>query len=141
MLILLTASCGSFEPGKPLAMDGDDVSYELEKVAFTIPDGFEFIQGVKYAEFVGQPAWAARFDGPNELGDGRAVAAANPSYPPLQPADCGTASKDSWTSLGSKCEPEMLFTSRLAGGSSDAFSVMLTTGAQESSLFIYCEGH
>ncbi|MFY2791548.1 hypothetical protein [Rhodococcus sp. MALMAid1271] len=31
LLILLTASCGSFEPAKPMAMDGDDVSYELEK--------------------------------------------------------------------------------------------------------------
>ncbi|OZC41421.1 hypothetical protein CH286_27420 [Rhodococcus sp. WWJCD1] len=140
LLVLLTTSCGSFEPGKPMSMDEDDASREVEKIAFAIPDGFQFTQGVMYSEFVGQPAWSARFDAPKEL-DGPAVTAANPSYPPLQPATCGTATKTSWTSLGFSCEAEMLSMSRPAQGSRDPVSVVFTRGARGSSLYIYCAGH
>ncbi len=140
LLILITTSCGSFEPGKPISMDADAVTPELEKISFTVPDGFEFTQGIKYAEFVGQPAWSARFDAPKEL-DGPAITAANPSYPPLQPSACGTATKTSWTTLGFTCESEMLSTSRPPHGGADPVSVMFTRGARGSALFLYCEGH
>lgn len=138
--ILLTTSCGSSEPGKPLPMDEEDASHEMEKIAFAISDDFHFVQGVKYAEFVGQPAWSARFDSPNDL-DGRAVIAADPSYPPLQSATCGAVTTPSWTALGFRCEDQMLVTSRPARGSKDAVSVVFTSGARGSSLFIHSQGH
>lgn len=140
LLILLAASCGSFEPGRPMPMDGDDVSHEVEKISFTVPAGFEFTQGITYAEFVGQPAWSARFDAPTES-DGLAITAANPSYPPFRPAACGTTTKTSWAALGFTCESEMLFTSRPPHGRADAVSVMFTRGAHGSSLYISSEGH
>nr|WP_094691155.1 MULTISPECIES: hypothetical protein [unclassified Rhodococcus (in: high G+C Gram-positive bacteria)] len=140
LLILLTASCSSFEPGKPMSMDEDDASNKVDEIAFTIPDGFEFTEGVVFAEFVGHPAWSARFDASTEL-DGPAVTAANPSYPPLSPISCGAPTRTSWTSLGFTCEAEMMSTSRPAPRSGDPVSVTFTRGARGSSLFIYCEGH
>lgn len=140
-LVLLTASCGSFEPGKPIAMDDGETSDKLQRIAFTVPDGFEFAQGVTYAEFVGTPAWTVRFDAPKELGDGPTITAANPSYPPVQPMTCNAVPPGNWTSVGFTCEPEMLSTVRPHGGGPDAVSVMFTRGARESSLFIHYAGH
>ena len=141
LLAVFTASCTSFEPGERRSLDREDVSKGLQDIAFEVPSGFEFVQAVTHAEFVGRPAWWARFDASSEWGDDVALSAANPSYPPFQPVTCSTASTSSWTALGLTCEPEMLSTSRSTQGASDPVTVLLTTNAEQSSLFIHSQGH
>ncbi|OZC62465.1 hypothetical protein CH306_05550 [Rhodococcus sp. 15-725-2-2b] len=140
-VVVLTASCSSFEPGERRSMDEEEVSRALRGIAFDVPSGFEFVQGFTHTEFVGQPAWRARFDAPNEAGDETAVSAANPSYPPLQPVACAAASTSNWTALGLTCEPEMLSTSRPDQQTADRVTVLLTRNTRQSSLFIYSQGH
>ncbi|WP_032406154.1 hypothetical protein [Rhodococcoides fascians] len=140
ILVLLTASCAS-EIGKPRSMDSDEVTHNLQRIAFTVPDGFEFAQGATHSEFSGQPAWSARFDAPDELGDGLTLSAANPSYPPLQPFACQTVPPGSWARVNFTCESEMLTTSVGAKSTTDPVTVLLTKDGQRSSLYIYCQGH
>ncbi|OZF51252.1 hypothetical protein [Rhodococcus sp. 14-1411-2a] len=141
LVVVLTASCSSFEPGERRSMNEEEVSRGLQDIAFDVPSGFEFVQAFTHTEFVGQPAWRARFDAPSEAGDDTALSAANPSYPPLQPVTCAAASTSNWTALGLTCEPEMLSTSRPTRGTADPVTVLLTRNARQSSLFIYSQGH
>ncbi|MDV8023585.1 hypothetical protein [Rhodococcus sp. IEGM 1330] len=140
-LAIFTASCTSFEPGERRSTDREEVSNGLQDIAFDVPSGFEFVQAFTHSEFVGQPAWSARFDSSSEWGDDVALSAANPSYPPLQPVTCAAASTSNWTALGLTCEPEMRSTSRPTQGTADPVTVLLTRNARQSSLFIYSQGH
>ncbi|MBY4383361.1 MULTISPECIES: hypothetical protein [Nocardiaceae] len=139
-IIVLLPSCAS-EIGKPRSMDSDEVTHNLQRITFTIPDGFAFAQGATHSEFSGQPAWSARFDAPNELGDGLTLSAANPSYPPLQPFACQTVPPGSWAGVNFTCESEMLTTSAEPKSTTDPVTVLLTRDGQRSSLYIYCPGH
>ena len=140
VLAVLTASCTSFEPGERRSMDQEAVSKGLQDIAFDVPSDFELVQAFTHAEFVGQPAWSARFDAATKQDD-VALSAANPSYPPLQPVTCSAASTSTWTALGMTCEAEMLSTSRSPQATSDPVTVLLTRNSRQSSLFIYSQGH
>ncbi|TFI44622.1 hypothetical protein E4P29_07655 [Rhodococcus sp. 1R11] len=140
-ILVLLASCASSEIGKPRSMDSDEVTHNLQRITFTIPDGFAFEQGATHSEFSGQPAWSARFDAPNELGNGLTPSAANPSYPPLRPFTCQSVPPGSWTSVNFTCESEMLSTSAEPKSTTDPVTVLLTRDGQRSSLYIYCQGH
>lgn len=140
-ILVLLASCASSEIGKPRSMDSDEVTHNLQRITFTIPDGFAFAQGATHSEFSGQPAWSARFDAPNELGNGLTLSAANPSYPPLRPITCQSVPPGSWTSVNFTCESEMLSTSAEPKNTTDPVTVLLTRDGQRSSLYIYCQGH
>ncbi|OZE02495.1 hypothetical protein CH249_11855 [Rhodococcus sp. 05-2255-3B1] len=141
LVVIFTASCSSFESGERRSMDREEMSHGLQDIALKVPSGFEFVQAFTHAEFVGRPAWWARFDASSEWGDDVALSAANPSYPPLQPVTCTAASTSNWTALGMTCEPEMLSTSRPAQGTADPVTVLLTRNTRQSSLFIYSQGH
>lgn len=106
-----------------------------------MPSGFEFGQAYQYSEFVGEPARAARFDGPPELGDGQAVAAANPAYPAMQPVDCEAAPTGSWSRLGYICVPGTLTTQYPPAGALDTVTVVVTHDKRSSHLFVYSSGH
>lgn len=134
-------SCGSFAVGERESLDEDTINEVLQAVGFTVPSGFEFGQAYQYSEFVGEPARAARFEGPPELEDGRAVAAANPAYPAMQPVDCDAASTGSWSPLGYICAPGSLTTQYPSEGAFDTVTVVLSHDKRSSHLFIYSSGH
>ncbi len=106
----------------------------------TIPDGFDFVEGRSHTEFSGQAAWSADFTGPATLGDGKAVAEANPSFPPLNPlSECETA-PTSVTPASSPCVPGFVTTFPPAGGV-DAVTIRLVTRADAALLSVSSTGH
>lgn len=83
------ASCASPEPGEQLAVDEDQIRNYLEADGFTVPRGFEFAEAFVFWEFVGAPAWSARYEADAAFGDASTVTAANPNFPPMEPVGCG----------------------------------------------------
>lgn len=134
-------SCGSSEVGKRSSLDEDAINKVLRDVGFTVPEGFAFGQAYQYSEFVGEPARSARFDGPPELGDGRAVAAANPTYPMMRPEQCDSETTGGQAALGYICAPGTLTTQYPPTGGLDTVTVFLNHDKRGSHLFIYSSGH
>lgn len=135
-----SAACNSPAIGERTALDADSAAELAERDGVTIPDGFEFVEGRSHVEFVGQAAWSADFTGPAALGDGKAVAEAKPSFPPLQPlSDCATVP----TSVGpatSPCVSGFVSTFPPAGGM-DAVTIRLTTRTDAALLSVSSTGH
>lgn len=134
-------ACGSFEPGERRVLDQEEFSKALGDVGFTIPDGFEFGQAYTHDEFVGEAARSARFDAPPEYGDGSAVSAANPSYPPMQAITCTGVPPGDWVSLGFACTPEILMTRYPPSGGLGSVTVLVTHDERSSHLFFRSAGH
>lgn len=106
----------------------------------TIPDGFDFVGGRSHTEFVGKASWSADFTGPASLGDGKAVADANPSFPPLQAlTECDTA-PTSVTTAATPCVSGLVTTFPPAGGL-DTVTIRLTTRADDALLSVSSTGH
>lgn len=144
VLLLLSAaatSCSSVEVGERIDLDEDEISKDLHSDGFVVPEGFDFAQAHKSSEFVGKPARWARYDASADLGDGSAVATANPSYPPMQPISCSSVPPGSWVSLGFVCLPGTLSTQYPPAGGPDTVTVLLTEDAHGAHLFVYSSGH
>ncbi|NLG56210.1 MAG: hypothetical protein GX542_11295 [Rhodococcus sp.] len=141
VLAMTVTSCSSFDPGERKALDEEGLARVLPSMGFKVPPGFEFGQAYTYSEFVGEPARSARFDAPPEYGDGRAVSAANPSFPPMQSTTCDAVPPGSWTSLGFTCAPEILMIRHPPSGGLGSVTVLLTSDDRGSHLFIETVGH
>ncbi|MFD4369114.1 hypothetical protein [Rhodococcus sp. NPDC058521] len=139
--VVVLASCGSTTVGERETLDEDRIIEALQDAGFNVPSGFEFGQAYQYAEFVGEPSRWARFDGPSELGDGRAVSMANPTYPAMTPAECDETKAGNWSSLGYVCTPGTIATQFPPRGAMDTVTAHLNHDQHRSHLFVHSSGH
>ncbi len=138
---LALASCASPEPGEQLAVDEDQIRNYLEADGFTVPRGFEFAEAFVFWEFVGAPAWSARYEADAAFGDASTVAAANPNFPPMEPVGCGTVPPGKWSSVGFECRSGALSTRYPASGGMDSMTIVLTQDDESAQLYMYSAGH
>ena len=138
--IALTA-CGTSEIGQPYELDADDVAAYSRRDGFTVPDGFTFAEAHTFSEFVGQAPWSARYDAPVDLGDGKAVTAANPTFPPMAAITCSAVPPGNWSSLGFDCGPGTLVTQYPPSREIDTVTALLTRDERGASSFLYSSGH
>lgn len=138
-LAAVMASCSSTSIGEPITLDADDVATLAERDGVTIPDGFEFAEGRTHSEFSGQAAWSARYTGPADAIDGAAVAAANPSIPPMRTVACDPT--PTTTDSSSKaCKPS-LNTELPPSGLPDSITIELTLEGDGTELVVSSQGH
>lgn len=133
-------SCSSPAIGDRIDLDAGEVADRAERDGVIVPDGFDFVEGATYAEFVGKAGWSARYTGPAALADGKAISEANPSFPPLQTIDC-SAAQSPRPGLGSEtCQPGLITQFPPAGGP-DSTTLQVVGDTDGTQLTVSNQGH
>lgn len=133
-------SCGSSEVGDKIDLNADEVADRADRDGVIIPSGFDFVEGATYVEFSGKAGWSARYTGPAELADGKAVSEANPSFPPLQTIVC-SATPPTGSDASSQPCLQGFFTQLPPAGGPDSVKIRLTGDGDGTQLTVSSLGH